>query len=71
MCAKLLHSCPHLCDPMNYIARPVPLFMGFSWQEQWSELPCPPPGDLHDSETELVSLVFPALVGEFCLTGAT
>ena len=21
--------------------------MGFSPQEQWSELPCPPPGDLH------------------------
>ena len=45
--------------------------MGFSWQEQWSELPCPPPGDLRDSEIELVSLVSPALAGEFFITSAT
>ena len=28
------------------IARQAPLSMGFSWQEHWSGLPCPPPGDL-------------------------
>ena len=27
-------------------AHQAPLFMGFSRQEYWSELPCPPPGDL-------------------------
>ena len=27
------------------VARPVPLFMEFSWQEYWSGLPCPSPGD--------------------------
>ena len=28
------------------LAHQTPLFMGFSRQEYWSELPCPPPGDL-------------------------
>jgi len=26
--------------------------MGFSWQECWSGLPCPPPGDLPDPAIE-------------------
>ena len=29
--------------------------MRFSRQEYWSGLPCPPPGDLPDPETELAS----------------
>ena len=29
-------------------ARQAPLSMGFSRQEYWSGLPCPPPGDLSD-----------------------
>ena len=28
------------------VARQAPLSMGFSRQEYWSQLPCPPPGDL-------------------------
>ena len=28
------------------VARQSPLSMGFSWQEYWSRLLCPPPGDL-------------------------
>ena len=36
--------------------------MGFSRQEYWSGLPCPPPGDLPDPEIELIS---PALAGRF------
>ena len=28
------------------VARQTPLSMGFSRQECWSGLPCPPPGDL-------------------------
>ena len=28
------------------VARQVPLSIGFSRQEYWSLLPCPPPGDL-------------------------
>ena len=35
--------------------------MGFSRQEYWSGLPCPPPGDLPDPEMKLESLLFPAL----------
>ena len=30
------------------VARQAPLSMGFSKQEYWSGLPCPPPGDLPD-----------------------
>ena len=33
-----------------------PLSMGFSRQKYWSELPCPPPRDLPDSETEPMPL---------------
>ena len=33
-------------------ARQAPLSMGFSRQEYWSRLPCPPPGDLPDPGTE-------------------
>ena len=34
------------------VARQVPLFMGFSGQEYWSGLPCPPSGDLRVSGIE-------------------
>ena len=39
--------CPTLCDPMD-CSLPCRLFCpwGFSRQEHWSGLPCPPPGDL-------------------------
>ena len=42
--------------------------MGFSRQEYWSGLPCPPPGDLSDVEIEPVFLVSPALAGGFLTT---
>ena len=42
--------------------------MGFSRQECWSGLPCPPPRDLPDSGTEPTS---PALAGGFLTTSAT
>ena len=38
----------------------IPLSMGFSWQEYWSGLPCPPPGDLPDPEIEPLSPVLQA-----------
>ena len=47
------------------------LSMGFSRQEYWSGLPCPPPGDLPDTGTEPVSLTSPALAGKFFTTSAT
>ena len=43
----------------------APLSRGFSRQEYWSGLPCPPPGDLPDSGIEPVSLASSALAGIF------
>ena len=40
--------------------------MGFSRQEYWSGLPCPPPGDLPDP-----GIMSPALTGGFFMTSAT
>ena len=55
--------------------------MGFSRQEYWSGLPCPPPGDVPDPGIELVLLTstcidrqvlcLPALTGRFFTAGAT
>ena len=49
----------------------APLFMGFSRQEYWNGLPCPPPGDLPDPGIESRSLMSPALAGGFFTTSAT
>ena len=35
--------------------------MGFSWQEYYSGLPCPPPGDISNPGVEPASPVSPAL----------
>ena len=53
------------------VAHQAPLSMGFSRQEYWSGLPWPPPGDLPDPKIEPVSLMPPALAGEFFTTSAT
>ena len=45
--------------------------MGFSRQESWSGLPCPPPGDLPDPGIECASLTSPALAGGFFTTTTT
>ena len=49
------------------VAHQAPLSMGFSRQEFWSGLPCPPPGDLPDPGIEPVSLRLPALAGRLPL----
>ena len=64
--AQSLQSCPTLCDTMD-----SSLAMGFSRQEYWSGLPCPPPEDLPDPGIEPASLVSPALAGSFFTTRAT
>ena len=53
------------------VAYQAPLSMGFSRQEYWSGLQCPPPGDLPDPGIEPRSLLFPALAGGFLTTSAT
>ena len=67
--AKSLQSCPTLCNPMDYSPQ-APLSMGFSRQEYWSGLPCPPPGDLPDPGIKPISLMFPALAGRFFTASA-
>ena len=56
-------SCPTLAIPWT-IAHQAPLNMGFSRQEYWSGLPCPPPGDLPDPWIEPSSPVALALQAE-------
>ena len=43
----------------------TPLPLGFSRQEYWSGLSCPPPGDLPDPGIKPTSLTSPALAGGF------
>ena len=70
VCAKSLQSCPTLCDPWT-VAHQVPLSMGFSRKENWSELPFPSMGDLPDPGIKPSSLMSPALAGGFFTTSAT
>ena len=61
-----------LFETILTIALQAPLFMGFSRQQYWSGLPCPPRGDLRDLGIELASLMYltsSALAGGF-LTSA-
>ena len=53
------------------VAHQAPPSMGFSRQEYWSGVPCPPPGDLPHPGMEPVSLMSPALAGGFFTTSAT
>ena len=68
------HQCMKLCERMlsrfSYVrlfailwtvAHQVPLSMGFSRQEYWSGLPCPPPGDLPHPGIFPMSPASPAL----------
>ena len=51
-------------------ARQARLSIGFSRQEYWSGLLCPPPGDLLHQGIEPESLMSPALAGGFFTTSA-
>ena len=53
------------------VACQAPLPTGFSRQEYWSGLPCPPPGDLPNPGTEPESLMSPALADRFLTPRAT
>ena len=50
------------------VAHQAPLSMGFSWQEYWSGLPFPSPGDLTDPGIKAASLMSLALAGRFFST---
>ena len=57
-----------LCATLWTVARQAPLSVGFSRQEYWSGLSCPPPGDLPDPGIERRSLKSSALGGKFFTT---
>ena len=59
VCARSLQSCLTLYN-LRDCSPPGSLSMGFSRQEYWSGLPCPPPGDLPHPESEPASLMPPA-----------
>ena len=58
-------SCVRLCATQWTIAPQAPLSMGFSRQDYWSGLPCPPPGNLPDPGIKPISLMSPASAGRF------
>ena len=73
---KIVHACQVdsvMSDSMQpYGLQPARLqAMGFSRQEYWRGLPCPPPGDLPNPGIKLTSLCLPALAGGFFTTSAT
>ena len=62
VCPPSLQSCLDSAMPWTEVCQ-ASLSMGFSWQECWSGLPGPPPGDLPDPGVELM---FPASADGFC-----
>ena len=67
--AKLL-SHVHLFETLWTVAYKAPLSIGFSRQEYWSGLTCPPLGDLN-SGIEPTSLKSLSLAGEFFAASST
>ena len=53
------------------VAHQDPLSMGFSWQEYWSGVPFPPPGDLPDPGIKHSALKSRAMAGKFFTTSTT
>ena len=58
-CAKLLQSCPTLCNPMD-CSPPGSCVHGILQQEYCSGFPCPPPGNLliQGSNPHLLGLTY-------------
>jgi len=69
-CVLSSFSCIWLFATLWTVAFQAPLSVGFSRQEYWSGLPCPPPGDLPNLVMGR-SLMSPALSGEFITTSPT
>ena len=70
VCVQVTQSYPTLCSPMDCMLPATPS-MGFSRQESWSGMPCPPPGDLPNPGIKPVSLMSPALADGFFTTSTT
>ena len=66
----LLSRVQHFRTPWT-IGHQAALSMGFSRQEYWNGLPCPPSGDLPNPRIEPKSLMSVELAGGFSTTNAT
>ena len=64
-------SCVWFFVTLWMVAHQAPLSMGFSRQEYWSGLPCPPSRDVPNLGIKSVSLTSPALAGGFFAASAT
>ena len=71
LCVLSCFSHIQLCSTLRTVACQSPQSMGFSRQESWSGLPCPPPGNLPDPGIKPESLTTPALACEFFTTSGT
>ena len=67
-CTVSRFSRVQLFATLGTVAHQAPLSMGFSRQEYWSRLPCPPPDHLPNPGIELASLLCTALAGSFFTT---
>ena len=66
MCVSLhAQSCQTLCDHMDYSPPGSSVHGDSSGKKYWSGLPCPPPGDIANPGIKPMSLMSPALAGEF------
>ena len=68
MCCAQSLSRVWLCASVGLVACQAPVSMGFSRQEYWSGLPCPPPGDLPGSGVKPAFLELLASTGMFFTT---
>ena len=68
--SEVTQSCPIFCNPWT-VACQAPPSMGFSKQEYWNRLPCPPPRNLPDPGIESEPPMSLALAGTFFTTRAT
>ena len=57
VCALVASVVSDSLGPLGIIACQVPLSMGFSREQYWSQLPCAPPGNLPDPGREPESLI--------------
>ena len=73
MCSCMLShfSCVWFFLTPRTVACQVPQSVGFSKQEYWSRLSCPPPQDLPDPGIKPKSLLSPALAGRYFATRTT
>ena len=63
LCAWSRSSCVQFFVTPWTVARQAPLSMGFSRQEHWSGLPCPPPGNPQFHFSVLLMMAFVLLLG--------